>query len=112
MILPDFIRWCDFRGVLGVREGFLIEDLERLALKHLIPTFDADFAPLPFPTGPKSSTTPPMTGPTCRPKSSTTPPMTAPAHRKSGTKPPTTGPTCPRKRAAGSSGGFSSTRCA
>lgn len=51
MILPDFIRWCDFRGVLGVREGFLIEDLERLALKHLIPTFDAELRPVAVPSG-------------------------------------------------------------
>lgn len=53
MILPDFIRWCDFRGVLGVREGFLIEDLERLALKHLIPTFDAELRPVALPDWPE-----------------------------------------------------------
>ena len=53
MILPDFIRWCDFRGVLGVREGFLIEDLERLALKHLIPTFDAERRPVALPDWPE-----------------------------------------------------------
>lgn len=53
MILPDFIRWCDFRGVLGVREGFLIEDLERLALKHLIPTFDAELCPVALPDWPE-----------------------------------------------------------
>lgn len=53
MILPDFIRWCDLRGVLGVREGILIEDLERLALKHLIPTFDAELRPVALPDWPE-----------------------------------------------------------
>ncbi|WP_027176540.1 hypothetical protein [Desulfovibrio aminophilus] len=53
MTLPDFIRWCDLRGVLGVREGFLIEDLERLALKHLIPTFDAELRPVALPNWPE-----------------------------------------------------------
>ena len=40
MILPDFIRWCDLRGVLGVREGFLAKDFLRLAIGYGIPCLD------------------------------------------------------------------------
>jgi hypothetical protein len=51
---PPFIRWADFRGLLGVREGFRVKDFGRLVLKYTIPTFDAELRPMTLPVDPRA----------------------------------------------------------
>jgi hypothetical protein len=46
---PPFIRWADFRGLLGVREGFRVEDFSRLIQRHAVPIFDAECRPVALP---------------------------------------------------------------